>query len=251
MQKNLYYRTILQRSNPLNSVFIHLVEMITHLGKAVLEVFVRRNLGERYFSIFTALFMAIILFAIPFTFGIGYGRPSFSETLGANASWYLFIVAFLILCRKRMIEIKRLPSVFDFARYSRSSGEIHPIFSEIKIKGKHFNIRQIEIFLEPAFFLIIGIILIIFQQKIGLVIFVFSLMYSLSYYIAYKKGDDFVMDRIDERICSEALTNDFSDGFEPRQSKGFRFRGDKPADPSKWRKVVEDTIVDEDFAGAS
>lgn len=250
MKKNLYYRRQYQRGSALNNILIYFLEFFSLFGRAALEITIRKNIGERRFSLFTALFIAVVLAILPFTARIGYGYPNVWETILDNISWYLTIILFLFFCRKRMVEMKRLPSVFDFERFSLSSGEVHPLFRKIKFGGKPADIRQIETLLEPAFFLATGIALLILQQKIGLVISIFSLMYSLSYYLDYKSGDNFVMDVIDERICTESMMESFSDGFESEENKGFQFRGRKPADPNKWRKVVDDSIIDSDFADA-
>jgi hypothetical protein len=151
-----------------------------------------------------------------------------------------------MMCLRRRSEVKRLPSVFDFERFSLSTGEVNPFFTDIKINGKPFDRREIETLIEPAFFLAIGIILTLMAQTIGPVIIGCSIIYSLSYVGAYYLGDQFVMDTIDEMICNAELVDSFVNEHAPEETKGFNAYGRRPADPDFRRKVVDNFFEDEE-----
>lgn len=265
MPKRTYYQTFYRRSNVIKETFLSLFTSIAVTARMLLEVFIRKNFGERYFSYPTAIILTIILALIPYGagnlitsgYGYGYDRPSFWSTVTDNISWYAYLVAFNYFCWVRSQEIKRLPSVFDFARFSLSTGTIHPMFKTLKIGGKpvtidengDVNMRKVETFYEPALFFIIGIALILIKQKIGLVILISSILYSLSYIRAYIEGDHFMMDKIDDMICTEELVTTFVEG--KTSSKGFNPYGRRPADPEKRKAMYEDMVEDVDYQDIS
>ncbi|CAG5011155.1 hypothetical protein DYBT9275_04894 [Dyadobacter sp. CECT 9275] len=180
-----------------------------------------------------------------------YRQDYASESFFAyNLSWYIFIVCFVIFSFLRESELARLPSVFDFARFSLSTGEIHPLFFKIKLFGKTADVRTIETILEPGLFLIIGSILWKFDQGIGIFIIVCSIFYSIGYMAAYHQGDNFVMDKIDEMICSEELVSSFVEGKDSSKTRGVHYYGRRPADPDVRRKVADSFFESEDVVEA-
>jgi hypothetical protein len=251
MKKNLYYRTMYKRSNVFKSFSVNVFQFLASYPRLLLEVFIRRNLGERYFTFFGSIVMAFILAVLPLflTGVIGlFGRTrsfEFTSFITGNLTWYVFLAAFVFFALKRREEIKRNPSVFDFGRFSLSSGEHHPLFYQIKRGGIPPNPRTVETLLEPLFFFIIGLVLVLFGQLVGWLILVCSVLYGLSYRGAYKLGDDFVMDKIDEQIANEETFNAFVADQEPRLTRGMRFYGRRPVDPEK-RKKVADSFIEED-----
>lgn len=252
MKKNLYYAEVFQRTNMLKAVILGFFMAIASWPRLLLEVFIRKNFGERYFSLATAITIAVVLTPIPFIIG-GFNRYNdFGDTVSRHFTWYLFLIAFLVMSFIRQKEIDREPSVFDFARFSLSTGLIHPKFYEIKLytkkdeNGKIVDIapndRQISTIFEPLFFLAIGIFLLLIKQSLGVLIIVSSICYSFSYRAAFSIGDNFVMDKIDEMICNEEMVNSFVDDQDPSQTRGFYAYGRRPADPDFRRKLAESFI---------
>ena len=250
MKKNLYYATVFRRSNVIKDALLGFFMTIASYPRLLLEVFVRKNFGERYFSLASAITVAVIVGAIPILVNsVGrYSRFDFGDLITDHFTWYIFLAAFLVMAFKRQREVDREPSVFDFARFSLSTGQVHPKFYELKIFNKKEGSkvtkigpddRQISILLEPLLFFGIGLLLALMHQLIGVLIIVASICYSLSYVAAYRIGDNFVMDKIDELICSEELTSSFVEGRDPSQTRGFNAYGRKPADPDMRRKVAE------------
>jgi hypothetical protein len=251
MKKNLYYRNVYKRSNVFHSISVTIFHTIASYPRLLLEVFIRRNLGERYFTFFGCIVMALVLSLVPFFSNgifsfLGYSRSfEFTTFLVKNLSWYVFLGVFILFAIKRRAEIARKPSVFDFGRFSLSTGESLPFFYQIKIFGTP-DPRLVETFFEPLFFFVIGFVLTLFGQSVGWLILVCSLLYGLSYRGAYKLGDDFVMDKIDEQIANEETYKAFVEGKEPHLTRGIRFYGRRPVDPEKRRQVADSFFEDDE-----
>lgn len=246
MQKNLYYEAIFRRSNVFKELLLGFFFTISSWPRLILEVFLRKNMGERYFSLFHVVLISLFLFGIPLAiFSKGYGSPT--RAFKELPVWYSFLVLFLIASYFRNREIARLPSVFDFERFSLSTGIPYAFFKELLPRT---NIRQISTLLEPALCFLIGLFLFWLEKPVGILIILCSIIYSLSYAASYHQGDNFVMDQIDKMICNEELSASFVDGKEPSKTRGFEAYGRRPADPEMRRKVAESFFADGDDTDA-
>lgn len=251
MKKNLYYRTVLRRRNPLMELLVTVFIGLASWPRLMLEVFIRRNFGERYFSFTLAMLIVLLLGAGPVVAALGVrallGGSFFAEYLANNLSWFIYLILFVCVCYIRKEEIKREPSVFDFGRYSLSAGEFLPLFSQITYGGKNLSPRTIETIIEPGIFFILGCVLTYFNQYIlGPHLLGCSVIYSLSYVAAYYNGDNFVMDKIDEIITNEEMYNAFVEGVDPKNTRGVPFYGRRPADPDARRKAYESFFEEEE-----
>lgn len=254
MKQNLYYRAVVARKliSPAASIVLRNAMRF----RMILEVFIRKNFGERYFSMVSVYSWAFLLMLVPFFSGHGttlfymlapggqYIRFPFSEFMADNGLWYGFVAAFVLVSYKRNQETKHNPSVFDFAKFSLYSGDINPRF--FSLFGRQWDVRQVETFVEPAFCFLTGCALCFFSAKLGIFILICSLFYSYSYMVAYEMSDHFVMDKIDEMISNERMYKTFVEDVEEGDNKGFRFSGRKPADPEFRRKLAETFIEVED-----
>jgi len=82
------------------------------------------------------------------------------------------------------------------------------------------------------------------NQKLGGLIAICSILYGLSYAGAYKNGDDFALNKIDEMIMNEEMGGSFS--TEEEQSKtGVRFYMKKP-NREDLRKRLADSFIEKD-----
>jgi hypothetical protein len=253
MKKNLYYEAVFQRTNVIKILILSFFLAIASWPRLLLEVFVRKNFGERYFSIVSAVTIFFILAFVPYfrsSISGFYGSPSLWSTIKNDPVWYLFLAAFLVMSILRQREVNREPSVFDFARFSLSNGLIDKRFYKIKVFGKPANPRNISTILEPGMFLAIGILLILLDQSVGILIAICSICYSLSYYGAYYIGDNFIMDKIDKMICNEELVDSFVGEKTPDQTRGFNAYGRRPANVDLRRKLVDSFFEDEDVTEA-
>ncbi|MBK8227487.1 MAG: hypothetical protein IPK70_09980 [Flavobacteriales bacterium] len=247
MKKNLFYRANMTRRNVLLDAIFNAFLRICSYPRLVLEVFLRHNMGERYFGLASAITVGIILFLIPmFQLLIPSGRfgsgPSLGSVIGNNVLWYAFVAAYGFFARLRYLEVKREPSVFDFARFSLSDGYLLPPF-----RNSGFNIRVQEIWLEPLAAFIAGMVLLpIGQTMLGWLFIFCAIVYSVSKAAAYSKGDHFIMDRIDEMICNEDLKRALVDNEESK--RGMRFRARFPTKRELREQLAEEMIEEEEHA---
>lgn len=255
MKKNLYYRTVLRRVGRAEDSLVSSFLWISSWPRMIIEVFTRKNFGERYFSLSTAFIVAFLLLIMPLGFENNFyffSRNSYYHRVSSdfwirNTTWYIYLFAFVFQCFMRKKEIDRLPSVFDFARFSLSAGQLRSFFWNIKWRGKNFDARTIEILVEPGLFFVLGLALSIIGQSLGLLLIICSIIYSLSYEAAYKLGDQFLMDKIDEMICNEEQANTFIEGKSTHETRGVQYYGRKPADPEARRKLAESFLEEEEI----
>lgn len=243
MKKNLYYRNVLQRRNKLKEAFLMFFWGIASYPRLILEVFLRKNMGCRYYSFSSCVTILVLLFIIPMMFGdtLRYG---FFEHFKEHKLWYLFCITFIFYGYRRYKEVKRIEGEFDFQHFSLSTGLKYDFFYSLKFNGKTFTPRQIEIFIEPLPVLILGILLLLIDQvHLGLLFIVCSIIYSQSYAAAYMLSDHFILDKIDEIICNEGLNDTFV--HDKPSEKGFEYNGIKPKTEA-WRKKIYDQMFDED-----
>ena len=243
MKKSAYYKTMYQRRNVIKEALLAFFLGLSSWPRMLIEIPIRRNFGERYFSFSGAVALTLLLAIVPL-FLIGpmsyrFGGSSSGVLIGKFLTWYLYLAAFIYSAIQRREEIKRLPSVFDFARFSLSSGIINYRFRNFEFNGRRLDVRTIETVLEPSLFFFIGLFLWLAGQPIGFILFISSLFYSFSYAAAYHAGDNFLMDKIDERICNEELVKTFVEDNDPANSRGFNLYCRRPADPDARRRVAE------------
>lgn len=241
MQKNLYYTAVISRRNLIGEAILTFFLSICSYPRLVLEVFIRKNMGERYFTMASAITVGTILFLLPW-FLPGRSYIGGTNIVTNNPIWYLFVAAYFFFAFLRYREIMRNPSVFDFGKHTKCEGDLLPIF-----KRTRFNIRQTEIFIEPLTALIPGVFFFMIEQFLPAVVLVFcAVVYSLSKAGAYMLGDHFIMDRIDILLCNEDLREDFLDKGSEQSKHGFTFRHHIPSDPEMRQNLYRSFFEAED-----
>lgn len=229
--------------------------------RLLLEVFLRRNMGERYFSFSTAIILVVVLAIAPaFLASIqvfvwhaqGYESSSAKVLLffAKYTTWYAFLAGVVYFAVQRRLEIRRLPSVFDFGRFSLSTGLIHPAFNQVKLNGEPLDVRTIETIVEPGSVFLLGVGLSVLGQPLGWLLMMSSPCYAVSYAAAYHRADHIIMSQIDEMICNEEMVRTFVDGRTPDETRGVNFYGRRPADPEDRRRLAESFILDEEIVFA-
>jgi len=243
MEKSTYYRDVLQRKGALNEKIANAVYGICSYPRLLLEVFTRRNLGQRYFSMLHVWIVILFCGTLPLFLGRLFYRRfnGMDDLFGHFWDWYLLLFAFLILSLLRRNEIKNNPEVKNFEKYSLYEGDIAPWMW--RLGGRSWSPRQVETLIEPGFYFVIGLSLYLLQLPSGLLIIVSSIMYSLSYTIAYHQGDHYILDLIDQRILNKALMETFLNGS--LESKGFRFRGLIPVSEELREELMQEMVEDE------
>ncbi len=267
MKKNLYYRDVVQRKNPLTPWLLNWFNAFSSSSRLLLEVFIRKNFGERYLNLYSVITLAISLAILPVLFievpallGNGAVNPNqFGGMTGFEGApvpqkpsympqylgWYAFIVAFVGMGVKHCMDNRHNPSVFDFRKYSLSTGDINPIFLKVKIPGVKTDVRVVECLIEPLGFFVAGFLLWLIGQHLGYLLMFMSICYSLNYIGAYMGGDHFVMDKIDQIIINEEMEKAFVNDEAEDKTRGFRFRGQKP-ETDQMRRQLLPLMVDEE-----
>lgn len=246
-----FFTDVIRRDNPIVSFITGIFFSTVAYPKMTLEVFIRKNFGERYFNLASAWLIAIFLMLVSFggallsnlfakLFG-GYSRDMDWHIFNSHfITWYLFIIGFLYFSYQREKEVKRSGnSTFDFEKFSLYSGDIDPRFEEFKIKGQKADIRQIETLLEPGLFFVIGIFLWFIGQALGVLLVVCSIFYCLGNWANHKRHDNFVLDVIDKLIIDKEAVSAYADNMQPQQTRGVRFYAKRPKNEFFRRKVAE------------
>ncbi|MBE7172366.1 MAG: hypothetical protein INR73_17395 [Williamsia sp.] len=260
MTKNLYYRQTFKRENVLENWIVHTVGVLASYPRLLIEVFIRKDFGERYFRLSSAFTVASFLAIwpyIPKVWRFLTARSAAYAVIHARYNddfsvmpdyllWYLYLALFVVFSLKRHREIKRNPSVFDFAKFSLFNGTINPFFFSIRLPGKKTDVRRVETLLEPLPFFIAGLLLWLLSQKLGVLLMVCSVFYSLSYVSAYRGSDNFIMDKIDQIILNEEMEKVFMDDAPEEESRYVRFSGRKPDDPEVRRKILSQIMAEEE-----
>lgn len=249
-----YFHVVYRRTNILADGLLHIMQMLLSWPCLIVEVFLRSHMGRRHFSMVSAILAFALLIVIPVVVArmgsMGYyGGGGFGYILGKNATWYAFALAFLGFSFYRRKEIGSKTSEYDYGHFSLSSGESLPLFDRLENYGLKVNPRRTAIFYEPAVFLIAGLLLAVMGQAVGLLLMFCGLCYSWNNVLAYRRGDDFILDKIDEAICKEELAANFLGEKKASQSRGFNFYGFRPGNPDLRRKIV-DSFSDDDAVEA-
>lgn len=252
-QKNTF-TTVYQRDNKVKKAFNDFFLLISSYPRLLIEVFTRKQFGQRYFSMSSVITLTFIMLYLPFLFtgnydfinprNYSYRGGSF---LGDYATWFIYTGAFFILSYIHIDEIDKHGSVFEAKRFSLSTGILHPIFNKINLFE---NPRMKETIIEPAIFFIPGFILWKFDQNIGIVLMICSIIYSLSYTAAYNNGNNFIMDKLDQMIFNEELEKVFLHDAQPQNARGVKMYSDKPTEEELRQKIYESVSDDEETAVA-
>lgn len=255
MKRVSYYRTVFPRRNPVKDWILSLFLGSTTFARLIIEVFIRKNMGRRYFRFSGAIVTAIGLLTVPFfplvldLFVPSYFGYGFWGTIKEYSLWYVFVGVFLYFSYLRYKDIKHLRSLFDYEHFSLSTGTVIKQLSDLKFRGKDISPRIREIFIEPLPFFIGGLLLMLLGQKLLGGLFVFSaIVYCISSARAYAEGDDYMLDLIDEIICNRELVRTFKSD-EPTQH-GFQFYGDKPNSQQLRDEMLNEMFDDDKFAEA-
>lgn len=247
MKKSLYYRIILRRNNGVG-VLLMMFFAVSSIPRLLLEVFIRKDFGERYFSFSLAIIVTIVLAGWPLMpSGFGhYYMGKADNSLVPYITWYIYLAAFLYFCVKHQRDLRRNPSVFDFGKFSLYSGKISPGFYNIQFPDRKTDIRRIECLLEPGLFFVAGFFLYMFGQALGSLLMACGIIYSLGYVAAYAVGDNFIMDQIDQIILGEEMEKVFMDDADESETRGIRDHSRKPENRELRRRVFEHMTKEDD-----
>lgn len=212
------------------------------------ETFTRSQFGSRYYRLSLAIVYTLTLIPIPIILHLtsdGF-EASVMGFLLHHLTWYVFLAGFMYKAVKHWKAKKQEAAhIFDFEKYSKSSGIPQNWITLIKYNGKHLDIRVIETLVEPGIFVALGLGLILLQQSVGYLFFFGGIAFSANRFLQYHEGDEMVLDVIDQMIIMEKYSDAFVEQMEPKKTKGFQFRGGRPHAKGNRQKVA-DGIFNED-----
>lgn len=201
-QKSLYYQVYVQRGN-INEQMWNVIQLFLSIPVMIPEVFLKRRMGERYFSLPTVILTM---------FALGYLKKFYSAGYGwtGDITFIPFMIAYAIMTVVCIVEIRRAPSVFDFKRFSLDRGTSYDFFFKIKFFGKEPSQRTVNVFYEPIFCLLIGLLLILCSQFLtGMVICLCAACLFVDRSMSAIRGDHYIMDMIDQILVNQAASQNF------------------------------------------
>ena len=244
----LYFRKIYPYVSFFREILFGFFSVLAHLPARIVEIFLRRNFGERYYSLDAPVIMFLAM-SYPLYIWISTGSYEFIQMMGFSWFWILFSFVFLGFAIKRKREINHDLQSFDDAKYSMYSGDEWSIWYRFENKLPRLFKRDtffynIERVYEGGLFLIVGFVFLFipFSRYVGVLLIFSGASYMFTMYLRYLKSRDMVLDQIDDKIHNE----DMHDAFTNDKSKrGFRWFGPKPDDP-QFRETIAESLVDEE-----
>lgn len=244
MKAHQYFRRIQPFNAFITPIIFASVLALTLFPARVVEVFLRKNFGERYYNLEIPIILFIMMFW-PVVYTLYHDVESYY-----NSFFGLFALIFLGVSIKRYREIEKTQQLFDDSKYSYYSGDMHPKWSWLEKKFPKLDVSsyKIERFLEGLVFILIGMVLMIFpfSFSVGFLLAFCGLAYLIQIHFRYLASRHMVLDRIDEKIINEQLYNAFVNDRPPEDTQGFRWSGSKPGDRALREEVYELMTADEE-----
>lgn len=223
MKQNLYQRAIFKRYNMLKYSILGLSFLLASYPRLLIEVFIRRDFGHRYFNLSSSITVFLILAWLPMMGSYDIDFETIYYAIIADPLWYGYLFAFLFFSFKRHKELRVKAGSYDHSWFSQSAGVSLEWFENIKFRGKHFTNRTIEIWLEPLAFFLAGLLLLLLQNILGILLVICAVIYSLSYRAAYAIGDGLIYDMIDTNIIGRSTVKFYEEGEETVEETGVQF----------------------------
>lgn len=243
MKRNTSIRTTMSRSSHGTNFIYNLALDNCSLPRLMLEVFTRRRFGPAYLTLGSILWLTFLLVVSPpilhwmsegfewlknsMHYTRPHSRPPYSYS--GYITWYIFTLAFLVMALKRFAESRKAGSIINFETTSDYPGDISLVL--YTLLGKNDR-RKIETLLEPGLFLVIGFILRQWDQHLGTLLIIASIIYSLSYFGAYQRGDNRLRELNDQPVRNQNLW-EIQQAFFDRNNDKKDFHISRPNSPNK------------------
>lgn len=189
-------------------------EVFRDCARMIIEVFTRKNFGHRYHRIRVLLFIEFMLFIIPklsYRYWPGYEFRRYSYSFwDVYWTWYVFMAAFfLVSCYHISVRSKNRKTLESQLKTSQWWGDPHPIFYKMTISQAPSR-KVIAIVLEPLLFLILGRILLWFDQKLGWVFILCAITYAIDSYLKFGDFNTYIEDQKDNQILGKVVSEHLS-----------------------------------------
>jgi|GEM_PF-6591005 len=221
-----------------------IIRVITWIIDAIslnIEIFLRRDFGERYFSLFKALFGFIALFFIGllsyFTAEdvFVFRSRSLFSTAPVNTYdleftpyllWGVFVLYIVhlvsIILRNREGEYKHsyyMGKSYDFIEKGSKNSELLDVIFKNSLMRKFFS----QVIFEPIAILLIGFFLtwLTFFKMLGIILTILSIVFLVKMQIIYQRFRNRILDLKDGQVISKHLNDVVNNRVETNQSQGL------------------------------
>lgn len=246
MKTTLYLRQIDPFIRFVWPITLLILAGIASIPARIVEIFMRRNFGERYFSWEIPMLIFVLLIA-PYIVQIYIGYPGSSPFTFLHA---LLCLAIPYATYKRHKEVKRSTDTFDDTVYSYYSGDQLKMWDKVRAKYPKLKADyvRVERYYEGAVFILIGFValLIPFTMVIGVTMMVAGISYIIKVYYRYQMGRSYILDMIDKKIINEQMYDTFVNENPPDKTQGFQWSGPKPGSRDVREKIYEQMLEEED-----
>jgi hypothetical protein len=123
--------------------------------------------------------------------------PTEDEYWARYHTWYLMLLALVIVACVHLYSIRMRAEPFDFTRISTYEGDYGLLLVLIR---RRINLpdQVVERFIEPGIFIVLGLLLQLLDQPLGTMFITLALFYSASYYYEEQIERWNMMNRIDK-----------------------------------------------------
>lgn len=204
---------------------------------SIIEVFMRRQFGERYFTLFTGLSIFTLMMII------WYSLAKYWDA-GTEISWGLFAFIYLGQSIRHRLEIKKFGSTYDFDRYSISEGYYHEFWNKI-IGNEYYGIKithyRFYVYLEPLLPFLVGLFFFAnpFTRIVGTLIMISSLFFCLRHFAKTHTARNHILDDIDDMICQQHHEDVLLEQLPAEETKGLWFPMELPQDRDLRQKLSD------------
>ncbi len=229
------------RASALYQMGSDLIFTISSYPSYIVEAFMRKHYGERYYSFSVAIIISFSML-YPFIF-LG---DKVRGVLGLP--WILFTLIFLYKSIRHRMEFRRYSMNYDFDRFSYSDGEIFDFWYDLigtKILGLTVTRYRILVLFEPAIPVIVGLFLMLmpFTRPVGILIFFSGLLFGYRSLMKAYYARGYVLDAIDEQIVARWKQDVIMEEKPKAQTGGLSFPIELPQSNDLRQKLISN--VDE------
>lgn len=246
MKNNQFeFRSVYNRSSFWTKRFFEIMYGLGSPFRLILEVFIRKHFGQRYFSFGGIIILTLLLGILPIwgtkwflTHVFHHYGDSSAIVYARFWSWYVFLAGLLFMGWRRRQEILNSPGIAREEKLTVYSGDIDMRFFNLFGSKFRFSIRQVEMLIEPGFFFAIGFILYMIDQYLGYLLMFSAVMYSLSYVASYYFSDNKILDILDDIIANRNFFSAFVGNGEINPNHGVRWSAHKPYDEKVRERIA-------------
>lgn len=248
MKKNIYFNEIYGHRNLLREIIYGLITGLSNYPSLIVYAVFRRNMGERFYTLASALGFGIVLLLPGLSALFGNRLPWFDVTEYFNWFWVLFSLAFIGVAIMRRLEFSRRGHTFDTERFSYSEGEQMSFWNDLHVTlpfmgfDKRYNVSK---YYEPLTVFLTGILFAVlpFTGVTGQFLMITALLHYGRVHVQWQRGREFILDRLDNVITGKEMANSFMDDNYVSKT-GFGMNCPRPKDMNLRQQII-DQINDE------